>query len=192
MDYSEILQKYNLDLSITHIKNDNNKIFDENGYAETYGELTKKGLEYLLDSLDTDNKIFYDLGSGTGNIIFLAAINYNLKKCIGIELSNSRYIHSKKLLENLTCDLLKSKIEFIHGDILLEDFKDADIIYISNGCYDKEISKKVGQKIKNTIKKDCTIFCSKELFLDTPHSIIPISQSWGENCLLYKYNFKPN
>ena len=187
-DY-DILKKYNLDISKNHVSNFDKSLFIENKYSDTYGELTSDGLKKILDSIDTENKIFYDLGSGTGNTIFRASINYNLKKCIGVELAHCRYLHSKELLKNINCNLIKNKIDFIFGDFLMEDISDADIIYISNCCFNKDTNQKIGNKIKDTINKSCIIYCSKELFLDIEYDVLEISQSWSNktNILKYKY-----
>ena len=192
MNNSEIFKNYNLDLEKTYVTNCDKTIFNENSYSDVYGELTSDGLKKLFDSIDTENKIFYDFGSGTGNTIFRASINYNLKKCIGIELAHSRYMHSQKLLETINCTLIKNKIDFRFGDFLMEDISDADIIYISNCCFNEETNKKIGKKIINTpLYKECVIFCSRELFLNIPYETLYISQSWSDNTTILKYNYKP-
>ncbi len=187
MDEKIIFKKYNLDLSKKHIYNDTKKIFIRNNYSDTYGELTNKGLKALFKNIDTNNKIFYDLGSGTGNTLFRSAINHSLKKSIGIELSYNRYKHSLNLLNKINCQQIKNKIEFKYGDIITENFEDADIIYLSNCCFRDEINKKIGEKIKNSVKSNCIIFCSKELFLDIPFEKITVSQTWSENTTVLKY-----
>lgn len=188
----EILKKYNLDLSKNHIANFDKSLFIKNNYSDTYGELTAEGLKKIFKSIDTENKIFYDLGSGTGNTIFRASINYKLKKCIGIELAHSRYIHSKKLLNTINCNFIKNKIDLKYGDILFENISDADIIYLSNCCFSRETNQKISNKIKNTIQKECIIFCSKELFLDIEYEVLEISQSWSNKTNILKYSYIPS
>ena len=49
--------------------NSDESVFKEKKYAYTYGELTKNGLESILKNINCIDKIFYDLGSGKGNVI---------------------------------------------------------------------------------------------------------------------------
>ena len=49
-------------------------------YNLTYGELTRDGLLNLFKDVDTNNKTFYDLGSGDGNVLIYASEEFpNLK-----------------------------------------------------------------------------------------------------------------
>ena len=49
--------------------NDDSSEFKRKNYKYTYGELTKDGLESILKNINCTDKIFYDLGSGKGNVI---------------------------------------------------------------------------------------------------------------------------
>ena len=52
--------------------NEDNKIFDEKGYAITYGELTLDGLKTIMEWVkNKKNKVFVDLGSGNGDIVII-------------------------------------------------------------------------------------------------------------------------
>jgi tRNA G46 methylase TrmB len=68
-------------------------LFEKHGYARTYGELTENGLKQLFEHLPTrKNKVFYDLGSGKGTVVFNAMKMYpELNRAVGIELDVQRH-----------------------------------------------------------------------------------------------------
>lgn len=182
MNDSDIFKKYNLDLSINYL--DTKALLN----SDKYFELTYYEVDLLFENLDTKNKIFYDLRSGSGNTLFRSAINYQFKKCIGIELSFNLYLHSKKLLSTINCENLKNKIDFRYGDIIIENIDDADIIYISNVFFTNDINKKIGEKIKNNLKSNCIVFCFKEIYLNVPFQKINITSKYGKKIYILKYN----
>ena len=190
MDDNELLDIYGIDLSIKYIDiNDKELELFSTKYISAYGELTNNGLKTLFKNIETENKIFYDLGSGNGTLIIRSILLYNLKKAIGIELSKKRFEYALNLYNKIKNPELKNKINFYNDDLFLIDISDADIIYISNLCFSNRNNRELGLKIKNSIKKKCIIFCSKEIpFISGENkSIINLSQSWNNNCYVYKY-----
>ena len=145
------------------------KIFYEsNGgglkYNFTYGELTKEGLIDLLKNYDTNDKTFYDLGSGKGNVLIYACEEFkNLKNIIGIELDKERHNEASKNIKNHNKE---NKIMVINDDILSNryNYGDADFIYISNLCFPDEVNDALSKKLNSEVKDGAIIFSSK--FLD--------------------------
>lgn len=107
--------------------------------GHTYGEITYDGFSQMLTmAKPKKNEVFYDLGSGIGKGVFLAAMLTNFSKVIGIEIIKELYDASqhilddyKKLVQN---NILNQLIKFIHGDFNEADFSDADIIFINATC----------------------------------------------------------
>jgi len=99
-----------------------------------YGELTREGVEHMMEKLrpyfSDPNGVFYDLGSGTGKIVSHVALGSQLSKVCGIELDVIRHSKSKRHVENLSFPITKPQI--INGDFLNYDFSDATIIYFDN------------------------------------------------------------
>ncbi|MFW9988690.1 MAG: methyltransferase domain-containing protein [Candidatus Odinarchaeota archaeon] len=77
---------------------------------------------------------FIDLGSGNGNVVIFAALNYNIKS-VGIEINHNLILEAKSRIsslkkeENYDKNLLK-KIRFKLGDFYLLNLKNYDFIYI--------------------------------------------------------------
>ena len=86
----------------------------------------------LFDPVEITNKtVFYDLGSGYGNIILYGAVKYPEAKFIGIEILEER---------NKVCiDLIEkeqiSNATAITGDILKTDIADGTVFYLYNPLF---------------------------------------------------------
>lgn len=126
----------------------------------TYGEMTETGVKQMLEGLDTNDKIFYDLGSGFGRVVINALRNHNFAKTIGVEIVPDRNGCALQARNKLP-DSEKNRIEFVEGDILQRDISDADIIWISNLCFEKDLMDKTTNKLAAETKPDTVIFCSQ-------------------------------
>lgn len=97
-----------------------------------YGEITSKGIDTLMNEFkehfDNPNAVFYDLGSGKGDMVIYIAENTNIKKCCGIELHKQRFNIAQEKLNKLSLD----NVIFLNQDILKSDISDATIIYTDN------------------------------------------------------------
>ena len=87
--------------------------------------------------------VVYDLGSGDGRALIIAAKEFHAK-AVGIEKNRlmiwlSRWIIRKNNLQN--------KTKVIHGDIFKENLSDADVIFIY-------LSHKLTQKLKPKFAKE--------------------------------------
>jgi hypothetical protein len=100
--------------------------------GSVYGEITSKGFSKLLDifkdHFNNPKGVFYDLGSGYGDLCIQAAKSSKIDKSIGIELHKQRYrVASEKLK-----DLDLPNVSFINSDFRKSDLSDATIILSSN------------------------------------------------------------
>lgn len=66
--------------------------------------------------------VFYDLGSGTADLLFYLANHYKIT-CVGIEVSPFFYLYSK--IKSLFCQNVKIK----YGNFFKFNLKEADVIY---------------------------------------------------------------
>ncbi|MCR4329172.1 MAG: hypothetical protein NUV65_01340 [Candidatus Roizmanbacteria bacterium] len=86
----------------------------------------RKDLTRIFSSIPlSSTDIFYDLGSGNGNVVFFVA-QHSQARCIGVELNKLLYtfcLFRKKYFEP------PNKSEFIHEDIYATDLKQATVIY---------------------------------------------------------------
>jgi predicted RNA methylase len=92
----------------------------------------------------------YDLGSGDGRIVITAAQKYHAK-AIGVELDNDLAISSAARIKKLG---LEKTARIIHGDILTQNYADADVITV---YLLPESNIKVRPVLEATVKKGTRI-----------------------------------
>ncbi|EFA85852.1 hypothetical protein PPL_01084 [Heterostelium album PN500] len=80
---------------------------------------------------DQSKKVFLDIGSRLGSVLYTGYLFSNIKQLVGIELD--------KFFYDLQCDMVKKydmndRIKLVHGDILKNEalIKNADIIFMNN------------------------------------------------------------
>ena len=76
----------------------------------------------------------YDLGSGDGRIIIMAANEFGVK-ATGVELRDDLVEHTRKRIEELGL----SQVEVIHGDLMQIEISDADVVtlYLTTSANEK-------------------------------------------------------
>lgn len=125
--------------------------------GDIYGEITDKGTDVLLETFseyfNNPEGVFYDLGSGNGNLSIYIASKTPLKKVCGIELHTERYNTSK---EN-SKDLNLKNLSFIEADIDNYDLSDATIIYTDNLCMPRDKF----NTAYDSLPKDCLVISTR-------------------------------
>ena len=100
--------------------------------GSTYGEITTEGIDALINEFkehfNNPDSVFYDLGSGKGDMVIYVASNTPVKKSCGIELHKERFDISQEKLNKLSLD----NVSFLNENFLESDISDATIIYIDN------------------------------------------------------------
>lgn len=160
-----------------------------------YGE-TPFELIYALFSMDflqkyfEKAKVFYDLGSGIGNITISAFLIKNFEKCCGVELLKSLYetsLEAKNRLINIDLTT-KNKVQFINNNLIEQNFSDADIIYFSCPTKNEDLMNQIEKKIVDNLKTDTIIFSLIHVFNDKNNfellSAKIVQSAWGETPML--------
>ena len=120
---------------------------------------------------------FYDLGSGTGDMLFYLSKKYNIN-CVGIEISPLLYLYSK--IRSLFCNGVK-----IHyGNFFKYNISKADIVYV---FLHPDLYIKLKEKINNELKNNSKIILACWPFQKS----IPISISKKERRVTYYLYKKP-
>lgn len=160
-----------------------------------YGE-TPIELLYALFQLDfiknymNKAKIFYDLGSGIGNMVIGSYLIGNFEKCVGVEILDSLYNISKTAEKRLNSidSTSKNKIKFIHDNILNVDISDADIVLFCCPNKDEALRLKMEEKFK-TLKNGTVILSlihviqNKEDFDLLAAKMV--RSAWGETPMMF-------
>lgn len=104
----------------------------------TYGEIEFRSFAALLSLVKPQsNDTFIDLGSGNGKACFVAALSFNIDKCIGIEIVEQRHQQAIAAL-SLAPPKLTEKIHFICDDFLKQPIEQASIIFINATAFFNE------------------------------------------------------
>ena len=122
---------------------------------------------FLADLFDhvtiTDKTVFYDLGSGYGNIILYGAVKFPDAKFIGIEILEER---------NQVCLDLIGKVQIqnataITGDILKTDISDGTVFYLYNPLFNFQYAELLNKLHQISLAKPITVIAeSRCIFFD--------------------------
>jgi SAM-dependent methyltransferase len=161
-----------------------------------YGEVVPESFYELISDLDPQpGQIFYDLGSGTGKAVILAALLWEFKKCIGIELLDSLYNASKEVKDTFEATIRPKfkqalgdrEVTMIHGDILQANISDADIIFMNSTCFQDDLMAALEQKLEEVRPNAQIISLSKPLrspaYYQYKHKMYDFS--WGQATAFY-------
>jgi len=165
--------------------------------ASTYGELTPRGVQRLLNVLQfKESDVFCDLGSGVGKVVLQVAMAVSLKKCIGVELVESRCRSAKTVLRTAQGQgLIKAKrVSFRCESFLDSNISDATVVYMCSTCYSTNLMRRIVRKIKGIKKRPVTVVTLRQF--DRNHRgfqfirNVKLDASWSSNveAAIYKLN----
>lgn len=144
-------------------------------YVPTDNKRRKIVIDKISQYLENEKteKIIYDAGSGTGDILIPLAKKFPEHKFIGIEWSLFPYLVAKIKSRKL------KNIELIKGDIFKQNFNDADIIY----CYAvAQFEKMLSEKLIKEINQNCLVVTNGHLLPDMKIiEDIKIDSKWMSN-----------
>ncbi|MCS7184163.1 MAG: methyltransferase domain-containing protein, partial [Patescibacteria group bacterium] len=128
--------------------------------------------------------IFYDLGSGTGKAVILAALIYEIKKSMGIEYLESLVNASNDALSQIKkiINFNSENINFIKGDIFESDFSDGNIIFMNSTCFSDEQLKRLSELSLNLKQGSKLIVLTKKIEDNQNFQMLSEDQysfSWG-------------
>jgi hypothetical protein len=120
-----------------------------------YGEITYAGMEQLYRALQVvPGDVFYDLGSGTGKLVFYVAMKGQVARSIGIEVGEKRHASALlacerfKTFENTEANggsAVKDRcapVQMLLQDISRRRFDDATVAVMCNLCMDQGVQRR--------------------------------------------------
>jgi len=122
-----------------------------------------------------ENVVFYDLGSGTGGVLFYFAKKYRAN-CVGIEISPLLYLYSK------IKSLLQKRVKILYGDFFHHDLSKADVVFIFGH---PKIYKKLKEKLVKELKEEAKIIVACWPF-ENARPICVSKKKFGITYYLYK------
>lgn len=149
---------------------------------QTFGTVNKDDFEKLINNFSeyfNKDTVFYDLGSGLGNIVNHVSIKVTPKKSCGIELSHERHEYAKQFSIDNNIQSI-----FLEGSFFDFDISDATVIYNDNTMY----TIKVNKKIYDMIPTGCLYFfrnCAYKLFTKEEVFTTSCATTYGSSSLFY-------
>jgi protein-L-isoaspartate O-methyltransferase len=125
----------------------------------------------------------FDLGSGDGRIVFMAARMFNAN-AIGVELDNDLARQSADKVRKLG---LQKNARIIHGDLMKQDYTSADLLTVY--LLPSSIKDKVTPMLEKQLKKGCRVVSHDFNFPDWKHvkSLTIDDDGEGRSHTLYLY-----
>jgi len=121
-------------------------------YCLTYGETPYSTAISIFNMINVkDNDVFFDLGSGTGNITLFVNIYFRIKST-GIDLV-PYFIEKGNIIAE---EMRLEHVRFIKGNFLEEDLSEGTIFYINCLTFNLEMRKTLAEKM-NLIKEGSRI-----------------------------------
>lgn len=158
-----------------YARGDANLVYGEIGYDAFY-----KALKSVLQEniqLKSGCGIFYDLGSGTGKMVYAAAIVHSFQRCVGVELLGKLHriavslkykwvnhfktsLYNQRIVEHKSGEIndkgkasdfsnADTDIVLIQSDFCDIDCSDADIIYTATTCFSESMMKSIACLVDN-------------------------------------------
>ncbi len=103
-----------------------------------------------------EGMVLYDLGSGTGDLLFYLSRKYKIK-CVGIEISPILYLYSK------VRSLFYRNVKIKYGNLFKYNLSGADIVY---AFLHPDMYKELKEKIYREVKKETRIILACWPFLN--------------------------
>ena len=169
-----------------------------NKVITTYGEMNYEGLEKLYGELKKDFTFdsFIDIGSGRGKLVLYMAGFPEIAKSYGVEIVDERASYADEMKSKLEKYDFINKVEFFNKSMFEINYKDlfkskkTPLIWISNLCFDSEITAKLIDQLVEQMPKGTIISCSKIMNQDKLTHIkdmkIPMSWSSDSNVHIYQ------
>lgn len=115
--------------------------------AQAYGELREgEALRLLRWARPGPEDVLFDLGSGVGKLVLLAACATPVGRAVGVELSGHHHAVATGVLADLLAGLppgpagaLRDRVQLVRDDLRRVDLTAATIVYACSNCFPDEV-----------------------------------------------------
>lgn len=167
-----------------------NKHFQFNGEYDrnlTYGEITKDGIEKIIQKITqykkiSDKDIFIDIGSGCGKLALHLAVKTNIKTIIGVEIIGIRNKYAKHIQNQINIE----STFFINKNIIDFDLSISTIIFINGVYFGEELINKIWDKIP----KGCHVIINQTMNCKLLKENFILDVSWNKKGHKFYYYIK--
>ncbi len=160
--------------------------------SPVYGELPPRSVAKLLGYAELgDDDVFYDLGSGTGKVVVQAAMTAPAKKCVGVELSDTRCRQARSVVRKAKSKgLLKSRSCVMRAaDLMTTKLSDATVIYTCSTAFSIRFMNRLARRILTDcprLRAFMTLQDVERKGLEHVHTL-RLATSWNRSSPVYIY-----
>jgi precorrin-6B methylase 2 len=150
----------------------------------TYGEIDFLHIIPALQlTTPQPHEVFWDLGCGAGKCMAAMALLYpQLSSVNGVEYLPALYsLCSNTLLRLQECGE-HAPVNVLQGDLLDEDWSDADIVYVSSVCFPEELIDRIVAKMAS-LKEGARVLaltCLPPCDHLTQRHCLRVKMTWGK------------
>ena len=145
----------------------------------TYGTLMDEGIDRMASDIQfSDSDVFFDLGSGIGNVCDRIFKTSDIRKCVGIEYDEDRYLESVPL----SSEHGRRKLAFIHGNFMHQDWSEATVLFMDSIMFSDKTLREIEHKALTTCPNLRYLISMKKMPSDTKLAhlkTVPVNASWG-------------
>ena len=151
-----------------------------------YGEVTPTFITQLIEQVPiTPTDIFYDMGSGIGNVVLQVAAQVGCRSR-GTEIREEFVNLAQDLQHHLSISLRQRKladhtprVQFFHGDMLEmeEPLREATIVFVNNGFVDDPFEQTLFTFLAATVSPGTKIVCLRDAF-ERFRPTSPLCKEW--------------
>eukprot|EP00658_Telonema_sp_P-2_P027931 TRINITY_DN2149_c0_g1_i14.p1 TRINITY_DN2149_c0_g1~~TRINITY_DN2149_c0_g1_i14.p1 ORF type:complete len:255 (-),score=58.00 TRINITY_DN2149_c0_g1_i14:94-858(-) len=136
--------------------------------GHTYGEFGLLACMWALKECNAANeagcrhplRVCYDLGSGSGRLLMFLSLVTDMTRLCGIEMLPSLHKTAEGMLAGFQDVILPqmdgpaptARLDFVHGDLLEEDWSDADVILVTGTCFPERLMDAIEAKASITMR----------------------------------------
>lgn len=152
-----------------------------------YGEIEFESFIALLSlcRIHSDS-VFYDLGSGTGKAVIAAAMVFQLKKSIGVELFSTLHdtaaLQQQKLSGQGLYQSVAPKIQFINQDFLKLNYDGATLLFINATAFFDPYWQTISKHLENCLSPGTVVLTSSKALRSQQFLTLKttsIAMNWG-------------
>jgi len=175
--------------------------YSQAAYPELLKQLARLTRLGLAESAEGH---FVDLGSGTGTMMFAAALYHDFSSVTGIEILDDLFDVTNEVVrawnalkEKLSPKKQDCEIQAMLGDCCYTDWSHADVVWCNATCFDSGIVDMIAKRSMDLKPGAFFVICSKSLPAEALHFFDVVDSAsivlnWGEaHVTFYKRNRVP-
>lgn len=193
---SVIVDRLYADVRPYEISHDSRSQLSDQDESFRYGEIVPTALYVMLRPIPVAGaRVLYDLGSGTGRNVLLAALLFDFAKLVGVELLEGLHLTAEQKLREFDAEIRPSLprekrqqiIELRNQDLGEADFSEADVVIAHATCFQPRLMERLGHQAERLKPGSRIILVGKTISSPTfsLEKVVPHDMDWGRTPVFF-------